>query len=215
MAPKIPDYNQRTFEIEALKDSTNYKYKALLYRKKPGEIKTKILKMVGNISTFIIGKDYEYKPIKIMGRKEIVRLANEEKQHYHDLFLKFVEIYTPNTRDHSHGNISKYAGWGLLHHNSEQEIYKNIMNGDALEEDILKIIIHYSWIIAYYKYYVIWIIDKCILYKYGPTLEIHLNGKKILLDEEYRLELMNRRRDKFDPIPIGEKIINFVDFTQW
>lgn len=209
MAPKIPDYEQRIFEIRVLKDNTLHKYRTLLYRRKPGEIKTNIIKMVGKVTSYFIGKESDYEPIKIMGRKEIVQLARSEKKHYHDLFKEFVRIYAPGKSDHSHDIITEYAKWELLGHNLEKEIYNDVMNGNALEDDILKLIKHYSWFIAYYKYYVVRVIDHCLLYRYSQPIEIEFRGKKKLLDEQYRLELYGRRRDKFDPLSQVEKILEY------
>lgn len=210
MAPKIPDYEQRTFEIRVLKDNIFHKYNTLLHRRKPGEIKTKIIKMVAWVTNYFIGKESDYEPIKIMGRKEIVQLARSEKKHYHDLFKEFVDIYAPGKSDHSHDVITEYAKWELLGSNLEQEIYNNVMDGNALEDDILKLIKHYSWFIAYYNYFtVVRVIDHCLLYRYSQPIEIEFRGKKKLLDEQYRLELMGRRRDKFDPLLQVEKILEY------
>ena len=114
--------------------------------------------------------------------------------------------------DHSYSVITQYAKWELLDRNLEDEIYNKVVSGNALEDDILGLIKHYSWFIAYYQYYVDWIINFCLLYKLGPRvspLEVKFKGKKKLLDEQYRLELMNRRRDKFDPLSMAEKILEY------
>lgn len=224
MAPKI-DPGEDSFKIKNNQNNTYNKYKAYLdiyyNREQPvGKIK----QIISDALEYYIHVDTKIK--KIFSPKEIVELAYREKEYFYTAFNIIKKKFNPNKRDNSYDKILQISsnqpmnieqqifgtttfsshGTNILGHKYEKEIYDKVLNGTASKDDNLALIKHYSWFIAYYKFYVNWILEWCIL---NPNLGEHMietKGKIIKPGKRYRLDLGNfkgellttRQRKKFE-----------------
>lgn len=232
MAPKV-DAGEGDYKIKNIQINTYNKYKTYLdiyynrNKKKRGKIKQTIVDVLEYF-------DFDSKIKKIFKPNVIVELAYREKEYFYTVFNIIKKNFKPNKRDNSYDKILQISsnqpmsieqklfgtnfssnGSNILGPEYEKEIYDKVLSRkEVSKDDIWALIKHYSWFIAYYKFYVNWILEWCIL---NPKFEhmIEINGKKITPGNSYRLDLGNfrgdlttRQRKKFELYTFREKFLN-------
>ncbi len=102
--------------------------------------------------------------INVSDYKELAELARDEKDHYEFIFNKMIEVFILRDKPETKG--------------LEDEHWENLKNNKEPKFNLELLIKHYSSYIAYYKFYVQWILSNCLL-SYGRYLEIVEQQRKI------------------------------------
>ncbi len=108
--------------------------------------------------------------INVSDYKELAELARDEKDHYEFIFNKMIEVFIcPDV----YNTTKKFSRL------DEDEHWENLKNNKKSKFNLELLINHYSSYIAYYKFYVQWILSRCPLLSYDEYLTIAEKQRKI------------------------------------
>jgi len=106
--------------------------------------------------------------INVSDYKELAELARDEKDHYEFIFNKMIEVFILRDKPETKKKNTRL----------EDEYWENLKNNKETKFNLELLIKHYSSYIAYYKFYVQWILSRCLI-GYGRYLTIAEKQRKI------------------------------------
>lgn len=116
--------------------------------------------------------------INVSDYKELAELARDEKDHYEFIFNKMIEVFILRDKPETKGKEEEIFKKKFTREGLEDEHWENLKNNKEPKFNLELLIKHYSSYIAYYKFYVQWILSRCLL-SYGRYLEIVEQQRKI------------------------------------